>query len=74
MQQRTPPIFFTDMAWKRGRRLVDFKISEPAEMSGQSVVCSAELSLQDESGSPQKKNARYLIDIGQAIVIVPGDM
>ncbi len=75
LQRGAPAIYFTELRWNAGDRLLDYRLSEAAERFGQSLRCWVTLELQDASGKRIQKKMTYNIDTDAAnVVIVPGDM
>src|SRR6266545_5438008 len=58
-----PPIHFTDLDQRAGKRLTAFKLEGQPEFHGQSARLAAVLSLKDRDGSTREKKTAYLIDI-----------
>jgi hypothetical protein len=73
LQQRDPPIYFNDMAWRAGQQLKRYEVSPAIERVGQSLAFSATLILQDQNGRQVRRQALYIIDTGAAIVIVANE-
>lgn len=73
LRGRSPPIYFTDLRWGAGRRLLDYRLDDAAEPHGQSVRCSAVLTVEDDQGKTVDRKAAYLVDTGSSVVIVPAD-
>jgi hypothetical protein len=66
-----PPIYFTDLNCRAGKKLVAYKLGEDHTFHGPSVVLSAVLTLQDRTGGTQEKKSAYQIETSPAVVIVP---
>src|SRR5262245_47268731 len=75
LQARSPAIYFKDLRWQAGDRLISYAMSDSWDRFGQSVRCSVTLELRDASGNTSRRKATYNIDTDPSnIVIVPADM
>lgn len=73
LKELDPPVYFKDMSLMQGAKLESYTLDSKTEQLGLSVICTATLTVLDESGKSKQRTATYQIDTHDAIVIVPGD-
>jgi hypothetical protein len=71
LKRQEPPVYFTDLDCREGKRLVAYKLAEGHERHGQGVRLTVALKLAGKDGALAEKKTTYLVDRGEAIVIVP---
>src|SRR5688572_6347558 len=69
LEKQTPSILMNEPDWHAGKRLLDFKMEEPA-MYGRQVRCKVHLTLEDKSGQKRQREVNYIIDTTPRLVIV----
>ena len=74
LQERSPPIHFSETKWEKGFRLVQYKIAPKEDWDGRMVKLTAEITLQDRNGRDlEPREIAYTIDIHTRIAIVRSD-
>jgi hypothetical protein len=70
LESRNPSILMNEDDWREGKRLMDYKMEEAGTISGRQVVWHVQIKLQDKSGKPEDRKAKYVIDTTPRLVIV----
>lgn len=69
LEQKSPKIIVGDFDWKAGKKLLAFKIQDDESNQGANLRKSVELTLQAESGTPNRVNAVYLVSTRPVITV-----
>ena len=73
LEKQTPSILMNEPDWHAGKRLVDFKMGEPA-MYGRQVRCKVQMTIEDKAGQKRQRDVNYIIDTTPRLVIVRDDL
>src|SRR5215510_9105561 len=57
-----PPVYFTDLDCRQGKRLVSYKMADGHETHGQGVRVTVALKLAEKDGAAVEKKTIYLVD------------
>jgi hypothetical protein len=70
LQERTPPIQFSDLHWDKGARLLKYEIASE-ERRGLAMRVTVKLSLESKDGNQREATTVYTAETQPRIVIVP---